>query len=189
MALPTLSIVIASTRPGRVGGTVAEWFAARAREHAGFDTRVVDLVEVNLPFLDEREHPRFQRYEKEHTKKWSATVAASDAFAFVTPEYDYSMPATLLNALQCLYVEWNYKACGFVSYGGVSGGTRSVQMAKQIVTALKMMPMAEGVFIPFIAKELKDGVYPGGKPYDTSAKALLDELLRWTNALGVMRRP
>lgn len=189
MALPTLSIVIASTRPGRVGPTVADWFAGRAREHGGFDAKMVDLAEMRLPFLDEPKHPRFQKYENEHTRTWSATVASSDAFAFVTPEYDYSMPATLLNALQFLYVEWNCKACGFVSYGGVSGGTRSVQMAKQIVTALKMMPMAEMVAIPFVAKELKDGVYPGSKAQDDAAKVLLDELARWTGALAVLRRP
>ena len=40
------------------------------------------------------------------------------------------------------------------SYGGVSGGTRGVQMAKQIITATIM----------------------------------LDELARWTSALGVLRQ-
>jgi NAD(P)H-dependent FMN reductase len=189
MPLPTLSIVIASTRPGRVGRTVGDWFAGKAREHAGFESQIVDLAEVNLPFLDEPKHPHLHQYEHEHTKRWSATVAASDAFAFVTPEYDYTMPATLLNAIQFLYDEWNYKACGFVSYGGVSGGTRSVQMAKQIVTSVKMMPMAEAVHIPFVAKELKDGVYTGSKPHDAAAKAMLDELARWTGALSVLRRP
>ena len=189
MALPTLSIVIASTRPGRVGRTVGDWFTERARQHGGFEVKVVDLAEVRLPFLDEPRHPRFRQYEHEHTKRWSETIGASDAFVFVTPEYDYSMPATLLNALQFLSVEWHYKACGFVSYGGVSAGTRSVQMAKQVVTALKMMPMAEGVFIPFVPKELKDGVYPGSKTQEDAAKVMLDELGRWTSALAVLRKP
>jgi NAD(P)H-dependent FMN reductase len=189
MALPALSIVIASTRPGRVGRTVGDWFVERARQHAGFDVTVVDLAEVRLPFLDEPEHPRFRRYQHEHTKKWSAAVDAADAFVFVTPEYDYSMPATLLNAVQFLSVEWHYKACGFVSYGGVSGGTRSVQMAKQVITAVKMMPIPEAVSIPFVAAALKDGVYPGAKTQDDAASAMLGELLRWTSALAVLRKP
>ena len=60
------------------------------------------------------------------------------------------MPPALVNALDTLYREWTYKPVGFVSYGGVSGGIRSVQTAKLMVTGFKMMPMVEAVNIPFI---------------------------------------
>lgn len=56
-ARPTLMTLIASTRPGRVGPSVAEWFRERAEEHGGFDVEVVDLAELNLPFMDEPNHP------------------------------------------------------------------------------------------------------------------------------------
>ena len=39
---PTLLIVIASTRPTRVGLPIAEWFEARARAHGGFEVEVAD---------------------------------------------------------------------------------------------------------------------------------------------------
>src|SRR5690606_29928839 len=96
-----------------------------------------------LPVYDEPEHPRLQKYQHEHTKRWSASVAAADAYVFVLPEYNYNPPPSFYNALNYVYKEWNYKPAGFVSYGGVSGGLRSTQMAKQLVTTLKMMPMME----------------------------------------------
>ena len=62
-----LQIFIVSTRQGRKGEAVARWFEARARGHAKFEFEVVDLKEVNLPLMDEPEHPRFRRYQYDHT--------------------------------------------------------------------------------------------------------------------------
>jgi NAD(P)H-dependent FMN reductase len=185
--MPKLHVVIASTRPGRAGEPIAKWFFELAKKHGKFDLRMVDLAEVALPLLDEPHHPRLKKYEKEHTKKWSAIVEEADAFVFVTPEYNYGSPASLINALDFLYHEWAHKAVGFVSYGGVSGGLRSVQMTKQKVTALRMMPIPEAVTLPFFAQSLKDGVFT---PPDTQEKAghtMLDLLLKWTTALATMR--
>ena len=110
---------------------------------------LIDLADFNLPVYDEPLHPRLQKYEHAHTRAWSESVNAADAYVFVTPEYNFSAPpSSLVNALNFVYKEWNYKPAAFVSYGGVSGGLRSVQMAKQIVTALKMMPMTEGRIDP-----------------------------------------
>src|SRR5689334_8006169 len=135
-----LQVLIASTRPGRQGPAVGAWAVQQARANGKFEIEIVDLAEVNLPLFDEPKHPRFQQYEHEHTKRWSAIVARADAFVFVTPEYDFSPPASLINALHYLYNEWAYKPVGFVSYGGVSAGTRGVQITKSTVTALKMIP-------------------------------------------------
>src|ERR1700761_4265801 len=101
------------------------------------------------PLPHEPRHPRFPQYEHEHTKRWSATVTRADAFVFVTPEYDHGPPASLVNALQYLQKEWAYKPVAFVSYGGVSGGTRAVNGIKVTVVSLKMMPIFEAVSIPF----------------------------------------
>ena len=113
-----------SRRP-RKGPAVAAWFEQVAREQGKFEVEPIDLKAVNLPLLDEPEHPRLRRYKHEHTKAWSATVQRADAFVFVTPEYNFSMPPSLVNAVDYLVHEWNYKPVGFVSYGGVSGGLRA----------------------------------------------------------------
>jgi NAD(P)H-dependent FMN reductase len=96
-----------------------------------FSIDLVDLKEVNLPLLDEPEHPRLQHYRHDYTKAWSATVQRADAYVFVTPEYNHGAPPVLINALDCVFVEWNYKPAGFVSYGGVSAGTRSVSRSSR----------------------------------------------------------
>src|SRR3954451_12870628 len=75
--MSNLMIIIASTRPGRVGLPVGEWFSERAREHGGFDVTVADLAEWNLPFMDEPNHPRLREYVHEHTERWSDAVEAA----------------------------------------------------------------------------------------------------------------
>jgi NAD(P)H-dependent FMN reductase len=186
--MPKLDVIIASTRPGRVGLPVGTWFEAFARQHGKLDVRVIDLATLNLPMLDEPKHPRFAQYEKAHTKAWSATIAESDCFVFVTPEYNYAAPPSLMNALNFLFHEWAYKPVGFVSYGGIAGGTRAVQMLKLVVTALRMMPLPEGVIIPFVAKQIEGDVFKASETNEQAAATMLNELARWAGALAPMRQ-
>ncbi len=183
-----LQIIIASTRPGRVGPSVAQWFHDFALEHGVFQTSPVDLDDFKLPIYDEPKHPRFRDYEHDHTRKWSASVAAADAYVFVTPEYNFSPPPALVNALNYVYSEWNYKPAGIVSYGGISAGLRSAQALKLLLTALRVMPLPEGVGIPNFAqffdankKFLPNDLVTAG------AKLMLDELARWAGPLKQMR--
>ncbi len=186
--MPKLSIVIASTRPGRVGLPVAEWFREEALEHGGFEVEVVDLAAINLPLFDEPNHPRFRQYVHQHTRDWSAIVEASDAFVFVMPEYNYGFNAAIKNAIDYLHYEWSYKPVGFVSYGGVAAGTRAVQMLKQVVTTLKMTPIPEAVSIPFVTQFIdEDGSVQANEVMETAARAMLDELLRVESVLRPLR--
>jgi NAD(P)H-dependent FMN reductase len=189
MSSPLLQIVTASTRDGRKGPAVAAWFEQVARDQGKFEIEPIDLKAINLPMFDEPEHPRLRRYQHEHTRAWSAIVQRADAFVFVTPEYNLSAPPALLNALDYLAHEWNYKPAGFVSYGGVSGGLRSVQMLKLTVTALKMMPMFEGVALPMFttAIEADTGRFAPPDIQRKAGFAMLEELLRWTLALKPLR--
>ena len=89
-----------------------------------------------------------------------------------------------MNAFDYLYKEWNYKPAGFVSYGGISGGMRSVQMSKLILTAMKVMPIPEAVAIPFFPNHMKERRVRGpGRRQRKRATAMLDELHRWAEAL------
>ena len=80
-----LNVVTVSTRPTRVGPAITKWFVdfAKAESADTFDVENVDLAAFNLPVFDEPKHPRFGEYEHAHTKAWSASVAAADAFVFV----------------------------------------------------------------------------------------------------------
>jgi len=186
--MPNLTIIIGSTRPGRAGAPIAQWFAARAKDHGGFDVNVVDLAEVDLPLLDEPNHPRLRQYTRQHTKDWSAIVDAADAFVFVTPEYNYGYPASLKNAIDYLHHEWQHKPVGFVSYGGVAAGTRAVQQLKQVVTTLRMLPVFDSVNIPFHTQFLdSDGTFQANAVMEQAAGTMLDELVRTEAALRPLR--
>ncbi len=176
--MPKLHVILASTRPGRAGEPIADWFVERAVSHGAFDVELVDLAEVALPFMDEPNHPRLRRYTHEHTRAWSARVDSADAFVFVTPEYNYGLTAPLKNAIDYLHFEWQHKPVGFVSYGGVAAGTRAVQMLKQVVTTLKMVPLFEAVNIPFHTRFIDDeGALAANETMVKAAAAMLDELV------------
>jgi len=188
--VPRLMIIIASTRPGRVGLPVAEWFTGVAEEHGAFEVGVVDLAAMDLPFLDEPNHPRLRQYVHQHTRDWSAKVDAADAFVFVMPEYNFGFNAPLKNALDYLHQEWRDKPVGFVSYGGIAAGTRAVQMVKQVVTSLKMTPLFEAVYIPFVARVMDDErQVQANEVMERTARAMLDELVRVEQALRPLRAP
>ncbi|WP_396627208.1 NADPH-dependent FMN reductase [Luteitalea sp.] len=183
-----LQIIIVSTRPGRKGPAVATWFEQRARAHGAFEVEVVDLAEVGLPLLDEPEHPRLRKYQHDHTKRWSAIVERGDAYVFVTPEYNFAAPPSLLNAIDYLYTEWSEKPAAFVSYGGVSAGLRGVQMAKQTLTSVGVMPIVASVAIPMFASRIDaDGTFASDAKLDAAAAAMLTDLARWATALAGMR--
>jgi NAD(P)H-dependent FMN reductase len=186
--MPNLLVVIASTRPGRIGLPVGEWFADAAREHGAFDVSVADLAEWNLPFLDEPNHPRLHQYVHDHTRRWSETVAAADAFVFVMPEYNHGIAAPLKNAIDYLHEEWSRKPVAFVSYGGVAAGTRAVQMTKQIVVSLRMVPVNDAVSIPFVKAMMgDDGAFHPSETVERSAGPMLDELAAVAGALQSVR--
>jgi NAD(P)H-dependent FMN reductase len=164
-------IVVGSVRPGRVGLPIAEWVRAEAEKTARFEIDFVDLAELALPFMDEPNHPSLRKYTKQHTLDWSARVDAAEAFIFVTPEYNYSFSPALKNALDFLNKEWWRKPLGFVSYGGVSGGTRGVADIMTVTSALGLVRVGANVELNFGGRQVVDGVFqPGEKEIAILAK-------------------
>lgn len=152
---PVLQVLVASTRPGRVGEPVARWITERAEEHAAFDVEVVDLAEIDLPIFAEPRHPRLGEYALEHTRRFGAIIDRADGFVFVFPEYNHSYNAALKNALDHLNREWAGKPVGLVSYGGVAAGARAAVALEPVLVALKMRPVAFAP-IPFVAQFIED---------------------------------
>lgn len=182
-----LQVVIASTRPGRVGKAVGDWFVEQARQDERFEVEVADLAEINLPFLDEPKHPAAQQYEHQHTKDWSARIGPSDAFVFVEPEYNYGICAPLKNALDFLFVEWAHKPAAIVSYGGVSAGLRAAEHSQQVMNALQMMVVKPAISIPMVGQMVKGGQFQPTEIVEKSVKPMLDELYTWGVTLKDMR--
>lgn len=186
--MPKLYTIICATRSARHGDKFAKWFNDFAAEHSDFDAELVDLAEVKLPFFDETVHPRAQKYEHEHTKKWSKIIEAGDAFVFVMPEYNYAPPAEFFNAINFLNSEWNYKPAAILSYGGVSGGLRSAQVARSHLSTLRMVALPEGIPLPNYPQFLDDkGNFTATDMVEASAKTVVEQLNVWHNGLKTIR--
>ncbi|MES1212598.1 MAG: NAD(P)H-dependent oxidoreductase, partial [Leifsonia sp.] len=157
--MPTrLMIIVGSVRPGRIGLPIANWAREHAEANGGFEIDFVDLAELGLPFMDEPKHPRLHEYTQPHTIAWSERVAAADAFLLVTPEYNNSYSPALKNALDYLNTEWWRKPLGFVSYGGVSAGTRGVVALTTVTSGLGLVKIGANVELNFAGQHIVDGV-------------------------------
>lgn len=111
-----LGVIVSSTRPSRIGPKVSAWVKSVAQSQ-GWEVELLDLGEIALPFLDEADVPAQGNYTKPHTKAWAAKVAGVDAIAVVTPQYNRSFPATIKNAIDFLFAEWNDRPVTLVGYG------------------------------------------------------------------------
>lgn len=185
-----LLVILASTRPGRLGPVVAEWTLQKATESSCFDdVEFVDLAELNLPFLDEEELPRFGRYEHEHTKRWSDIVDAADAFCMVTAEYNLTPPPPLLNAIDFLAREWRWKANCVVCYGGPSGGVRGTQVLRQALGALNCFTVHECVGLGTITERLNSQGRLAEDPLaEAAAGVMFREVRRLAEGMRTIRQ-
>ncbi|WP_266205095.1 NADPH-dependent FMN reductase [Pontibacter kalidii] len=181
-----IAVIIGSTRPGRNGEAVGKWVYEIASKRSDATFELIDLLEVNLPFLDEPNSPAMQKYTKQHTKDWSARIDPFDAFVLVTPEYNHGVPASLKNALDFLYKEWNNKAVGFVAYGN-AGGARSVEHLRNIVAELQMADVREQVALSLFTDFENYTDFKPASFQEKKLNTLLDQLISWGTALKQVR--
>jgi NAD(P)H-dependent FMN reductase len=134
-----VGIIIGSIRDGSVGPAVAEWVLEQATARGDADYDLISLRAFDVPLLTSATVPGAanKQYDDERVRAWSAAIDACDAFIFVTPEYNHSVPGALKNAFDSLGNEWADKAVGFVSYGAESG-VRAVEHWRQVVANFRM---------------------------------------------------
>jgi NAD(P)H-dependent FMN reductase len=182
---PHIQIIISSIREGRVGESVARWFAELAAQREDLTSKLVDLREWNLPFLT-ASRPPSRGYETDHQRHSTAKVAEADGYVLVTAEYNHGYPPPLKNALDHVYGEWNRKPVSYVSYGGPGGGTRAVEQLRGVAVELQQAPLRSQVIVNRPWPQLHDGVFDG-QQHARQAGALLDELVWWAEALRAGR--
>lgn len=178
-----LAILLGSTRDGRFGGTVAQWFRELAEQHPSFSVDVIDLAEVELPTVQSAAHPKAGRYP-DRVQPFARRIAAADAYVLVTPEYNHGYPAALKLALDSVYAEWNAKPASFVTYGGASGGIRAAEQLRQVLAELHVATIRDAVALPFARRSFdEDGALIDEGRVSTAAKTMLDQLAWWGQAL------
>ncbi|MEU7874122.1 NAD(P)H-dependent oxidoreductase [Dactylosporangium sp. NPDC049140] len=182
-----VGIILGSTRPGRNGEAVAKWVYDIASRRSDAEFELVDLLDYNLPHLDEAMPPSMGQYANEHTKQWAAKIAEFDAYIFVTPEYNHSTSGALKNAIDFLYAEWNNKAAGFVSYGSV-GGTRAVEHLRLIAAELQIADVRAQVALSLFTDFENFSVFKPGPQHENSLTTVLDQTVTWGKALATVRK-
>ncbi len=180
-----LTVVVASTREGRLGPAIARWLAGQARARADVTVDVLDLAEAQLPDRLTDERPA-------QVVAASARLSGSDGFVVVTPEYNHGYPAPLKTLIDWHTGEWRAKPVAFVSYGGVSGGLRAVEQLRQVFAELHAVTVRDTVSVPMAWTQIDES----GTPVDAARHAraagvMLDQLAWWAEALrdARARRP
>ncbi len=152
--VPTIGVVVGTTRSGRVGRGNAERVAELVEDSAQADVRLIDLKEVALPWLDEPRPPADGDYQREATRAWAEVVAGLDAVVIVSSQYNGGYPAPLKNALDTVYGEWNGKPVLLVTYG-MHGGVLAAEQLRTVFRVLRA-DVAEAAVAVTIAPEDRD---------------------------------
>jgi NAD(P)H-dependent FMN reductase len=182
-----IGVILGSTRPGRNGEAVARWVYDLARTRTDATFELIDLLDYNLPHLDEVVPPSLGQYANDHTKAWATTIARFDGFVFVTPEYNHSTSGALKNAIDFLYGEWNNKAAGFVSYGSL-GGSRAVEHLRLVMAELQVATVRNQVALSLRSDFVNYTEFAPEQHHVPALAAMLDQLIAWSTALVPMRR-
>lgn len=181
-----IGIIIGSTRPGRNGEQVARWVLDQAQQREGVQYELIDLLDFDLPHLDEQITASQGNYQNAHTKVWAEKIGSLDGFVFVTPEYNHSTSGALKNAIDYLYAEWNNKAAGFVSYG-VNGGTRAVEHLRLIVGELQIADVRAQVALSLLSDFEHYSRFVPAAQHAATVATMLEQLESWTAALAGVR--
>jgi NAD(P)H-dependent FMN reductase len=185
--MPKIAVIIGSTRPGRVGESVAKWVYEIAMKRTDAEFEIVDIKDFNLPLLDEPAPPSMGQYSKEHTKIWAAKIDSFDGYVFVTPEYNHSTSGALKNAIDFLFHEWNNKAAGFVGYGG-TGGVRAVEHLRLVMAEVQVATVRNQVALSLITDFENYTSFKPAAHHEKSVNQMLDQLIAWSVALKTLRK-
>ena len=182
-----IGIITGSTRPGRNSLQVAEWVKGIADKRGDADYEVVDLAKFNLPMYAEPISAAYsQDYQTPEAIPWSKKIAELDGYVFICPEYNHGVTSALKNAIDYLYVEWNNKAAGIVSYGS-SGGVRAAESLRIILAELQVASVRTHPAMSLFTDFVNMSEFKPADLHERSVNTLLDQVNAWTNAFQPLR--
>jgi len=182
-----VAVIPGSTRPGRRSDLVARWVVDQIGDREDVAVELVDIADFDLPLLDEARPAISGDYEHAHTRAWAERIGSFDAFVFVTPEYNHSVPGALKNAIDFLYAEWTDKAAGFVSYGIDAAGARAVEHLRLILAEVQVAGVRSHVALS-LNDDFEDFSTPAPRPHQCEKlTTLVDQVVAWGSALRTVR--
>lgn len=181
-----LYIIVGSVRPTSIADKIANNIKQILDRRADVSAEIVFVGDYALPFYTDTVAPAERKDEITDPvlKKWSDKIKQADGYILLTPEYNSGYPASLKNALDSLYKEWNNKPVAFVGYsGGPSGGTSTLAQLRQVAHAFKMVPVAKEVKIPHSWKAFNEyGDLVNLSTLETEFNTVVDQLIAAHNA-------
>jgi NAD(P)H-dependent FMN reductase len=188
MPIPTISLIVASTRTRRFADIPLAWLRERLGARDDFALEVLDLREHPLPFYDHPKPPSWNRrvYATDAEAAVGRALDAADGFIVLTNEYNHGYTAALKNVLDHYFVEFEHKPIGFVGYGNV-GGSRAIEQLRLVAAELYMVSVRTSVHI--FGHQMRElGEHPDAREavfdvVEPRLEAMTSDLLWWANAL------
>jgi NAD(P)H-dependent FMN reductase len=189
-----VKLIIGSTREGRSADLVTPWLIEALQARDDFEVQVLDLRDWDLPMFRETFETIGDMHDPTFSsptvKECNTTIAAADAFIFLTPEYNHSLPAVLKNAIDSVFVTFGFrnKPSVCVAYsGGQTGGNRAPEHLAQIALEVEMVALRNNVLLPFVGEAFDEASKPKNPTSNLALSIALDDLSWWGEALKTAR--
>ena len=189
---PLIQIIVGTTRPGRFADKPVAWLVDRLAHRDDLVLEIVDVRDHPLPLYESAVSPaRAQRkYEDERVTRLGRVIDRADGYIIVAGEYNHGYPASLKNAMDYVFPEFNRKPVTFVGYGQV-GGARAVEQLRLVAVEFEMAPLRHAIHIfpeLMIAARAADPFTPDVfASLDQRLEMVVADLLWWSRALGAAR--
>jgi chromate reductase len=171
-----------SLRKGSYNGSLLR--AAQGLVPIGAELEIFDLDGIPLFNQDLEDQPT------EKVKAFKAKIRAADAVLIVTPEYNYSIPGVLKNAIDCASRPYGdnafeHKPVAIMGASiGMMGSARAQYHLRQSFVFLSCFALNQPeVMVPFVHDKVdKDGNVTDEKTL-SKIRELLENLVAWTRKL------
>lgn len=173
-----IAVFVGSIREGRTGITIGQWAIEQLEaRNDGHEYLLIDILEQDIN-PNTAVPPRMVangEYADPKTLAWAELIGGVDAFIFVTPEYNASVPGPMKDAYDLLYAEWTGKPIGFIGYGSDAART-AVSHWNDIVGRVGMTIVPAQAEFTF-EEHFPEYVFTPGEQGTTWINAIADELI------------
>jgi len=179
---PHIVIISASVREGRKSHRLALYFKKFVEEKNLASVEIADLNEYQFPVFSER--LMFQKNPSEKVLDFSNRIKRASGVIIVTPEYNGGYPASLKNAVDLLYDEWQHKPIAIaMASNGIFGGTQVITSLLFSLWKIHAIVVPAMFPTPTVDKNFsEDGVPIDKAGTDKRATAFVNELLWFIEA-------
>ena len=183
-----IGIITGSTRDSRVNIQVAEWVKSIADKRTDAEFELVDIKDYNLPRYNEPVPAIMtQDYKTPEAHPWSKKISELDGFVFITPEYNKAVTSGLKDAIDYLYVEWNNKAAGIVSYGSSLGVTAANNL-RLILTVPAVATVRTQPALSLFTDFENMTTFKPAPFHEETVQTMLNEVVAWSTGLKTIRK-